>query len=438
MKRGIGCKLGTPVELDVIPAFRSMIKSSPEDTLIILNDSRSAIRSFAMAALLVILTFTGVNAGCRIDVIRSDDSGFEMEVELFNLDIEPVIQDGVERCRISLEGAVSIAAPGMPELPHIDRLVAVPPTARIELEWSGSESSRVSSAPPVSVSDGDPNSDQLAPVADCTTAGGYWPESVVQMGRPAVMRGVRVVKITVNPVQLETATGDLKVWKRVRVSLKYSAGEAVNPVRNPARARPSKSAVDMIRSLVLNPDAVRRDQDGRGACLYIIPDYEGVAEAIEPLVDWRMRQGYPTEVVVVDENNDNTDIHEAINDAYFEWDVPPEFVCLVGDADREHSQFMIATEDVGRVYMWETDYRYACIEGDDLLPEVAIGRISARSVNELELVVDSKIYPYEAEPYMDETDWYRRAALMSNSRETGYSSIYLQRWLRKMLLEVGF
>ncbi len=404
--------------------------------------TRRAVFSLVITALLIATAANyahAQSAGCRIDIVRSDAVGFEMDVELLDLDIQPEEQDGIERHRISIQGESVAAAPGMPELPHISRLLVVPPTARLELDWTGSEPVTISSTPPLLVShDVSAGGQSVLTATDYSTPSGYWPNNVVELGNPAIMRGVRVVRITVNPVQVEAATGDIKVWKRVRISVNYCAGKAINPVVNADRARPSKSAAQMIRSLALNPNAVRRDQDRRGAYMYIIPDYDGVAEAIEPLVDWRKRQGYPTEVVVINANNDNTDVRDAIEEAYFEWTIPPEFVCLVGDADRVHSQFMIATEDVGRAYMWETDYRYACLEGDDLLPEIAIGRISARSVSELERVVNTKIYPYEAQPYMEETEWYRRAALMANDARTGYSSIYLQRWLRKMLLEVGF
>lgn len=407
--------------------------------------SKTLLETYLSIVTLAILFFFSASLagteshGCKGDVIRSDNYGFEMELDVVNLDIRPENQNGFDRYRISIEGESTLGIPGMPELPHISRLIAVPPTACIELEWSGSEPIIIPSTPPVVIKDED-NSDRLAAIApfDLSTTSGFWPPQVVELDKPAIMRGVRIVRVTVNPVQVDPVTGDLRVWENVSFRLNYTNGEAVNPVVNEDRPRPSRTADRLIRSLVVNPESIRRDQDRNGAYAYVIPDFDGVAEAIAPLVEWRKRQGYQTEIIVVAEDASNVQVKRAIENAYFEWDIPPEHVCLIGDADLQDSEFMIATWDVGRAYMWETDHRYAMLEGDDILPELAIGRISARRVNELERIVNEKIIPYEVEPYMENTEWYRCAALMSNSAQTGYSTIYLQRWLRQMLREVGF
>ncbi|MDP8238030.1 MAG: C25 family cysteine peptidase [Candidatus Hatepunaea meridiana] len=401
-------------------------------------------KSLIVSIIVVFLLVLGVNSafaqstGCTINTIHSDNSGFEMDVEILDLNISPQEQDGFNRKCISIFGESTLAAPGLPELPHINRLIVVPPTARIEVDWSGSDPVIMESVHPTMIPyEGSPEDQKMLKKMDYSHKTGYWPCEVVELGKPAIMRGVRVVRLTVNPVQVDAATGNIRFRERINVRLNFTEGQAVNPVVNAAKQRPSLTATRLIRSLVINPEAICRDQEHRGSYLYIIPDYDGVAEAIEPLADWRKRQGYPTEVIAVDQRASNVDVLRVIENAYFEWDVPPEIVCLVGDADRVAADFMIATWDVGRAYPWETDYTYTCIEGDDLLPEMAIGRISARSVRELEGIVDDKIYPYEVEPYMEETEWYQSAALMSNDHRTGYSSIYLQRWLRNMLIEVG-
>jgi len=246
------------------------------------------------------------------------------------------------------------------------------------------------------------------------TNDGFWPAKVVETGDPVIMRGHRMVRVTVNPVQVNRERGDLRVWDNVDVRLKFTDGEVVNPVMQPDRPRPSFYAARLLRSIVANPQDLRRD-DGEqsGTCVYLIPDYEGVAEAIQPLVDWRRNKGIPTEVIVVPEHATNVDVRRAIQDAYFNWEIPPDIITLVGEADLAFSDFMIPTEDVGRQYFWETDYRYVLIEGQDLLPEAAIGRISCRNVAELRRLVDKIMY-YEADPYLEEVEWYRRAALMAN------------------------
>jgi len=398
----------------------------------------------AFSVLLVFLTFSTLSitpvfaqsSGCSIDVLRSDNSGFEFAVEVLNVNIQPEIQNGVQRCSISIPDEPGVGAPGIPNLPRISRLIAVPATAKIKFTWDCNKPQIISSAPPVVHSEGDPLINQtMIRQVPFSYENDLYPPQIVELGKPSIMRGVRLVRVTVNPVQYDVSTGNLIIRERINVSLSFSNGEAINPVNNPGVIKPSKTVNRLLRSLVINPESIDRDDGGNGTIVYVIPDYNGVAEAIAPLVEWRKRQGYPTEILVVDDDANTAAVKRAIDTAYEEWGA--EIVCLVGDADRENAAFRIPTYDVGRAYVWETDYTYSLIEGEDLLPEIAIGRISARSVNELQLIVNDKIYPYEAEPYLDNSDWYQKAALMANDERTGYSSVYVQRWARKMLMEVG-
>lgn len=377
-----------------------------------------------------------------------------MEIKILDLNIDPVQQDGLDRFRIEIPGEAHGGRQGWPDLPHISRFIVVPPTAAIEVEWSGESGGQLFSGQPVTVPHENRDGTQTAMVdLDYASRQELYPSKVVEVADPAIMRGTRIVNVTVNPVQIDPQTGETKVWSRIRVKLNFTNSEAINPVINPERPRPSRNAVRLLEDLVLNPAEIRRDDsEQRGTFVYVVPDFETeiddemvhVADVVAPLANWRRRQGYPTEIMIIAENASNVALKEALEDAYFEWDIPPENITLVGDADLVFADFMIPTWDIGRVYMWETDYKYALLEGNDLLPEVAISRISARNIPELERTIQDKILAYETHPQMedengeDDTAWFKRAGLMANDPRTGYSSVYLQRWLRKMLLEVGF
>lgn len=401
--------------------------------------SKAAILSVIVISILFMtLQSFGQSAGCTTCITRSDPEAIELAIDILDLGITPQVQEGEQRYSISIEGESGDGNPGFPELPHISRLIAVPPTGGIQLAWNGSEPRHILAKPPIIIQHIEQPSEASIKLVELSSiTAGLWPLNVVEISDPSIMRGIRMVRVTVNPVQVNPVTGDLTIWDHVNVTLNFGVGEEMNPVRNPNRSRPSEYSLKLARSLVMNPQDISRDDEGRGACLYIAPNYERVAATIQPLVDWRRRQGYPTEVVSIAQNASNVTVKGVIQNAYDEWEIPPEFVCLVGDADRNEASFMVATEDVGRAYMWETDYRYVLLEGDDLLPEAAIGRISARNINELEMIVE-KIIGYETDPYLDDPTWLRSAALISNDARTGYSSIYVQRWARKLLLEVGF
>ena len=158
----------------------------------------------------------------RITVVQSDAFGLEMDVELIQLDIQPAPEGaGYD---ISLSGESREARAERPDLPHISRLVAVPPDAAIALEWDGGESRMVANRPPVMVVDdaGAPSavsmnswqqtwsSFAVSHGGAAAVADGFWPPKVVTMDDPIIMRGNRMVRVTVYPVQVNAA-GDLKV-----------------------------------------------------------------------------------------------------------------------------------------------------------------------------------------------------------------------------------
>ena len=83
---------------------------------------------------------------------------------------------------------------------------------------------------------------------------------------------------------------------------------------------------------------------------------------------------------------------------------------LVGDTDGSFSIPYFSTT-------WgASDYDYTLLEGDDLFPEMFIGRISANGSSDLDNIINKTI-AYEKATYLNftGTDWYERAALKCRS-----------------------
>ncbi|MBM3328124.1 MAG: T9SS type A sorting domain-containing protein [Calditrichaeota bacterium] len=373
-----------------------------------------------------------------VKVISSRSSGLTLSMRLPEMSAQ-LLPGSAKVNRIAIEGVETAPVPGYPDLPRLSQLVVIPPVAPVSFTWNSDAPRRLDLPAPGWVPMSDAEGWELPGArAQLQLRDGFWPPEVVQVSDPVIMRGIRMVNVTISPVQINPVTGELRAWDNVEVDLDFTRGGVVNPVADPHRIKPSSSALQLARSIVINPDDVRRDDlSERGAYVYVIPRFNGLPDALRPLVEWRRRQGFPTAIIEVAPNASNVDVKNAIQNAYNDWEIPPEFITLVGDADLAMADFMIATWDVGRAYMWETDYKYVLLEGQDLLPEAAIGRISCRSLAELRTIVE-RIVAYESDPYMDDTNWYRRGAVMANDQRTGYSSYYLQQWTRKVMLEAGY
>lgn len=189
---------------------------------------------------------------------------------------------------------------------------------------------------------------------------------------------------------------------------------------DPAGARYLVSAGSAIRSpLAVYPDKVsalaRRDNQAD----YIIIAHDSFLEAAQQLADYRRLQGLQVMVVDVQDIYDEFNagifspaaIRKFLSYTHRNWRSPaPLFVLLVGDATFDYRDFwqmgyenlvpayLVDTPDFGETVSdsWFVDFN------DDFLPEMLIGRLPVRSVEETSAVIE-KIIGYEQaffEPWM--------------------------------------
>ncbi len=144
---------------------------------------------------------------------------------------------------------------------------------------------------------------------------------------------------------------------------------------------------------------------------YLVIGPKDLLDAAKPLLRHRKRQGLrvataSTEDVASEFGHGELtpeSIRELIAHAYHEWRGPKiRYVLLLGDATYDFKDYM-GTGVVNQLppYIVKTSYlltasdpAYAAVNGDDLLPDVAIGRLPAKSTEELTAMVE-KILAYE-------------------------------------------
>jgi len=154
----------------------------------------------------------------------------------------------------------------------------------------------------------------------------------------------------------------------------------------------------------------RLKKETLGADYLVIAPREFSATAA-PLLAHRSRQGLRVKLAslqdVYDEFGFGETRPEAIRDflsyAYHHWQGPKlRYVLLLGDATYDFKDFLqtgvtnkIPPLMVKTSYLWTvSDPALGAIHGDDILPDVAIGRLPARNPDELRVMV-SKILAYE-------------------------------------------
>jgi Peptidase family C25/Concanavalin A-like lectin/glucanases superfamily/Domain of unknown function (DUF2341) len=177
-----------------------------------------------------------------------------------------------------------------------------------------------------------------------------------------------------------------------------------------------RSYLVVASSSVLSPE-VRRTSTAswtstKNRADYLVIGPRALLEAAVPLISNRQKQGLVTAAVPIEdvyaEFGDGESTPQAVKDfiayAYHFWAKPsPRYVLLVGDATYDFKDYLgtgvqnqVPPLLVKTSYLWTvSDPTLAAVNGDDLLPDLAIGRLPAKNPEELNAMID-KILAYES------------------------------------------
>ena len=153
------------------------------------------------------------------------------------------------------------------------------------------------------------------------------------------------------------------------------------------------------------PEGVRNRAEGVSGT-YLILTTSAYEAAVAPLVDWKRRKGHEVRVVTTAETgNTNTGILAWLRNAYATWELPPEYLLIVGD--------------VADIPTWNfsgnpTDHPYTLMDANDWLPDLFLGRMPASSAYQVSTIV-AKTIAYERAPATDNPDWTRRYLMVAGN-----------------------
>ncbi len=154
-----------------------------------------------------------------------------------------------------------------------------------------------------------------------------------------------------------------------------------------------------------------RLKNTRNRADYVLIGPDAFLQAAIPLLELRQGEGLKVKAVSIEEVYSEFGFGQptpqAVKDflsyAYHNWRQPsPRYVLLLGDATydfKDRLQTGVTNQVPPRMvrtsYLWTaSDPSYAAVNGDDLLPDLAIGRLPTATVKEVRAIVD-KIIAYE-------------------------------------------
>jgi len=408
------------------------------------------MRSIALQLCLVLFLLATVVPAGAVDLrapaeaaaptFQVTDSGSDRLAITFSmpdLAVEEIDVEGLRYQMLSLTGGGLEGAPGTPGIPVITRLVALPAGAAVRASVNAAETRRHTGYRllPVQADDAETFTIDRAAYARSSE-----PVEAVSVGAPGIFRDLRVVPVTFRPVSFDPVSGEIVVTERMELELDFS--EADYQAETPRRRNLIPESFDRLyRDTVLNYEQseLYRNADvnvGPGTWLLIYENTSGVYARLKTVADWRARQGYNVIMVPTSTTGVSTgSIKSYIQGVYDTADPPLEFVTLGGDAN---GNYEVRTWNEGLSgYSGEGDHYYTTLEGGDVLSDVHLGRLSYRSLNELDTIVD-KIITYETNPPLADGGWFTRAGLCGDPSSSGPATIWSNQWVKAQLLAQGY
>ncbi|HZK06756.1 MAG TPA: C25 family cysteine peptidase [Bacteroidales bacterium] len=382
---------------------------------------------------------TNTSSAPEVTLLSQDASGAVIQIILPGFSIDSFEADGAYYQRINIKGETYTNEVGLPEVPYLAEILAVPDHASIEVEVIEAgevQTFRDISLPPARQSwwEGDPETpyqeDRAAYANDA-----LYPTVAALAEAPAVFRDFRIVRVSMFPFRYNAAKKELQVTTSMIVRVKFGNGEAINP-KISARKPIAPSFGKIYKSVIFNyPQVLEQLYDGReeghDLMLCIMPD-EFVA-SFQIYAEWKRQSGTDIHITKFSEigaNANNSDIiKDHISDAWFNWETPPTYVLMVGDAG-VFPYKIVSYPD----YSFPNEDFFVSVEGADYFPEMMVGRFTNQADYRMQVIINKNLL-YEKEPYIADDTWFRKGTCCSNNAYD--SQVETKRFTTNVMLNDG-
>ena len=233
----------------------------------------------------------------------------------------------------------------------------------------------------------------------------YTSQELVSVEILGVMRGLRVARLDIAPVQYNPVTGMIRIYTEIEAEIVFSGADVMTTLDEKM-----KNEAPYFRSAgasLLNYKRMQtsgRDTITKYPVKFVIISDRMFETQLQPYIEWKTQKGFTVVVGYTDEaavGNTTNSIKTFLQDLYDAGtpaDPAPSFVLFVGDVAQVPSWSGSAGGHV-------TDLKYVEYTGD-YFPEVYYGRWSANNTSELQPQIDKTLqyeqYTMPDPAYLDE------------------------------------
>ncbi len=388
----------------------------------------------------IVISLAAINAQTRISVqpgenqiklISSTKNGLIVENRVATIDVQLEKRTQGQHVELVIIGYGPSYNIGNPDLPALNRLIEVPKDATVEISVAEYKEVTLNlsdydinlpiapAQESISKSD-DPNKVKYVKNDELYATNAWFANPMVKYHEVGVMRGVRIGRLEINPLAYNPVTGQIRIFNNMKIVVTFSNANHTKTLEQ--KAKYYSPAFTGLFAGLLNYESPAKDLNIHGTPLKFVIISDPMFEAtLEPFIQWKKKQGFNTLVYFTNNpqvGNTNTSIKNFLQSLYqagTSQDPAPSFVMLVGD----HEQIPAFSGSSGSHV---SDLYFVTYDGpSDRIPDVNIGRMSAKNVGHLQTLIN-KTLQYEQMQLPDAS--YLSNALLIAGVDASYATLY--------------
>lgn len=274
----------------------------------------------------------------QITMVQQDESKLVIDIAIQGMYVSEVQQDGIKYRKLELFPFQTTQEIGKPELPIIAKTIGIPNNQLVDVKIENTESVLLKDymvypfQTPTTDNKGAKKHPFTIDQAFYSSSNTY-PQTEALVDNIGICRDIKVGGLKIIPFDYNASTKELTVFTKIRVTVTFSGYDSKINVHRGKKVSPNfykmyQNAVYNFSSLGLSTDT-KTDPEP----LYLIITNTEALTTIQPLIDWKNRQGYRVEVKTLG-TGFNTPQHfkDYITNLYNNNTTPLEYILMVGDA----------------------------------------------------------------------------------------------------------
>lgn len=220
-------------------------------------------------------------------------------------------------------------------------------------------------------------------------AKGFNQSEMVKVEVLGTFRGVRIARVTVEPMRYNPSTNEIQVYSDINVAINYKNADYATTDKifrstySPLYNAPYSAFLNIQDVYDDHPDLMTPNVK------MLIVANRMFESTLAPFIEWKTQMGYELTVAYTDNigstaNDVKTWIHNEYNTGAAAGNAP-DFFIIVGDVEQ------VPASAVGTDSKKKTDLYYASVDGDQF-PEMYYSRLSAQNVTQLQNQLDKILY----------------------------------------------